>query len=63
MTAGAGFFVLISTNRDEEQFWMTAGDGLRWSIVKVLRGQNEIYQGSLLVLSCLKGFFIFLYVY
>jgi hypothetical protein len=29
MTAGAGFFVLFSTNRDEEQFWMTAGDALR----------------------------------
>jgi hypothetical protein len=27
--------------------------------VNVLRGKNEIYQGSLLVLSCLKGFFIF----
>jgi hypothetical protein len=28
MTAGAGFLVLFSTNRDEEQFWITAGDGL-----------------------------------
>jgi hypothetical protein len=28
MTAGAGFFVLFSTNKDEEQFWITAGDGL-----------------------------------
>ena len=28
MTAGAGFLVLFSTNRDEEQVWITAGDGL-----------------------------------
>ena len=27
-TAGAGFFVLFSTNRDEEQFYTAAGDGL-----------------------------------
>jgi hypothetical protein len=29
MTAGAGFLVLFSTNRDEEQVWISAGDGLK----------------------------------
>jgi hypothetical protein len=29
MTAGAGFLVLFSTNRDEGEVWITAGDGLR----------------------------------
>jgi hypothetical protein len=28
MTAGASFLVLFSTNRDEEQVWIIAGDGL-----------------------------------
>jgi hypothetical protein len=29
MTAGAGFFVLFFINGDEEQFWITVGDGLK----------------------------------
>jgi hypothetical protein len=28
MTVGADFLVLFSTNRDEEEVWITAGDGL-----------------------------------